>query len=113
MIVLDRILCVKYCIRTAQNIFYISQILNFNVENSDMPNIKNFRKELNSKNFKKIHFPILKQTQPTIFFDLLGRLLPQLQQFLGLLYVTPHRYLSKRQQFTKMIRFNFLYTDQM
>ena len=66
---------------------YISQILNFNVEHSDMPIYKTL--ELNSKNFKKrIHSPILKQTQPTIFFDLLGCLLPQVWQFLGLLYVT-------------------------
>ena len=34
----------------------ISQILNFNVEHNDMPNIQNFRKELNSKNFKKNPF---------------------------------------------------------
>ena len=57
----------------AQNRLHISQILNFNVEHGDMPNIQNFREELDSKNFKKrIHFLILKQTQPTIFFDLLG-----------------------------------------
>ena len=62
------------------------------------------RKELNSKNFKKrIHFPVLKQTQPTISADLLECLLLQVWQFLGLPYVTLHRYLLKRQKFTKMI----------
>ena len=45
---------------------------------------------MKARNLKeRIHFLILKQTQPTIFFDLLGSLLPHLWQFLGLLYVTP------------------------
>ena len=48
-----------------------------------------FPKELNSKHFKKIiYFPILKETQPTIFW-----------YFSGLLYVSAHRHLFKRQQF--------------
>ena len=37
-----------------------SKIINFIEEHIDMPNIQNFRKEPNSKNFKKrVHFPIL------------------------------------------------------
>ena len=63
-------LFVNYCIRIVQKILYISQILNFNEKHSDMPNKQNFRKELNSKIFKKRSYT---QTDTTYnFFRAIG-----------------------------------------
>ena len=45
----------------------------FNGGHIDIHSLYKNRKKLNSKNFKKrIHFPILKETQPTTFFQPIG-----------------------------------------
>ena len=52
---------------------YIWQTLNVNGGNGYMRNIQTLEKSWILKNFKKrIHFPILKQTQPKSFFRPIG-----------------------------------------
>ena len=92
---------------------YISQVLNFNEEHSNMP-IYKFRKELNFKYFKKrIHFLILKEK---FFFRRIGVFT---SLGVAIFRVTLSDYaqifLKKATIYANddSICFHFLYTDQM
>ena len=88
---------------------YIWQTLNVNGENGYMRNIQTLEKSWILKNFKKrIHFPILKKTQPKPFFRPIGVFTSLGVAIFKVTLRDGAQIFGKREQFAKMIWFNLM-----
>ena len=90
----------KNCVK---HILYISEILNFYGEHSNMHIYKTLEKNWILKILRKesiFLYSLRHDLQFSTYWDVYFF---SWFQFPGLLYVTVHRYLLKRQQFTKMV----------